>query len=74
MDYVEDIISDEDWNFVGYAEEVSTICWRNDQTHSSSRGSAGEADIHCSRKLMRFCMGCSLAKTVHVDSYNFDDI
>ena len=39
---VKDIISDEDWNSVGRAGEVSTICGRNYQTPLSAVGSAGE--------------------------------
>ena len=29
--YIEGIISDGDYNFIGCAEEISAVCWGNDQ-------------------------------------------
>ena len=44
VDCIEEIISDGDWKFIGCAEEVSTICWGNDQTSLSVRGPIGDDD------------------------------
>ena len=38
LDCVEEIISDGDWKFIVCTEEVSTVCWGNDQTSLSARG------------------------------------
>ena len=44
VDCIEEIISDGDWNFIGCTEEVSTVCWGNDQTSLFARGPIGEDD------------------------------
>ena len=44
VEFTEEIISDGGWKFIGYAEEVSTVCWGNDQTSLSTRGPIGDDD------------------------------
>ena len=60
MDCTKGIISDGNWNFVGCAEEISTICWRNDQTPLSARGFAGEYGYINSWKMPKFLSGSIL--------------
>ena len=44
VDCVDEIISDGDTDFIGCTEEVSTVCWGNDQTSLSARGDIREDD------------------------------
>ena len=44
VECIEEIISDEDWKYIGCAEEVSTVFWGNDPTSLSARGPIGEDD------------------------------
>ena len=48
VDYVEEIIFDGDWKFIGCTEEVFIVCWGNDQTSLYARGPTGGDDhVNC---------------------------